>query len=245
MNRLFSRSLLSGFIAAMTMVASSQSIYAENLNVLGNLEAKGQIQVLGEGVLAPIRLSNTTYTYVAGDIVKTGKGSGILSIPGVGRIGLAPDTEIMVTEADMGVDVELVSGAIGYSLTPGSNFTVNVAGMVVRPMRSPLQRVNTGSDEQVIGWIAVGEDGLVEVGSHSGTIEINRDGTLQVVQAGEQSVLQYQSGQLIATQLGGAGGGYLGGLSGLQILGIVVVAAAVGYVVYDVAFKDDDEPASP
>lgn len=244
MKRLFSHSMLTGFIATLSIIASTQTLYAENLNVLGNLEAKGNIQISAQGQPAPVNLSNTTYSYLSGDTIKTGKGTGILNITGVGRIGLAEGTEATVTETDMGADMNLISGAIGYALTPNSNFTIKVAGMTLRPARSPLQKVSAGAEELVIGWVAVGEDGAVEVGAHSGRVEVSQGGMLQVLESGQHSILQNQDGKLLMTQLG-AGGGFIGGLSGFQVLGIITAVALGSWAVYEVAIKDDDEPTSP
>lgn len=244
MKTLAARSLLTAFISSLMMVASTQSLYAENLDVLGNLQAKGTIHVTSDGAPAPARLADTTYAYVSGDTIRTGNGTGVLEIAGLGRIALAQDTEASVVDTSEGVDVDLRSGAVAYALTQGSDVTIQAAGMTVQPSRSPLRKVSN-EPQQVIGWVNIAEDGKVQVGSRNGRIEVRQGDSVQVVEAGQQSVLQMQGGKLIATQAGGAGaaGGLgisPGLLAGLIVLGGVGLAAGVV-----ASSSGDDEPASP
>jgi hypothetical protein len=246
MKTVISRLLHCGFIPVLMLAAASQSVYAENLNVLGNLQAKGQIQIITGNAPAPVKLTDTTYAYLSGDTIKTGQGSGVLNINDLGRIGLAPGTEASVTKTAKGVNVDLTSGAMAYTLTPGSDFTIQAAGMTLQPSHSPVQKVSTGDEQQMTGWVKIGKDGKVEVGAQSGSIEITRGGTRQVVESGQQSVLQFQGGKLIATQAGGAGGaGAGGGLTGSQILAIVVVAAGGAGAGVSLATSKSKKLASP
>jgi hypothetical protein len=248
-----SRTLLSGCISMLVMAAGTQSLSADELNVLGSLQARGRIQVSTDNGPAPVNLADTTFAYVAGDTINTGKGTGLLKINGLGRIGLAPDTEASVVQANNSVSVNLNRGAIAYTLTPGSDFTVRVAGMTVRPTRSPIQQVSAGVEEHVTGWILIGEAGKVEVGSQSGRIEISQQGSMQVVETGQMSVVQFQGGKLIATQAGGAGAGASAGAgaaggSGITLLQILAIAAVVGGITAGIVLSEDDDevpPASP
>lgn len=227
-----SRFLHAGFIATLMTVASSQSLFAENLDVLGNLQARGQIRVMSDGAPSPVRLADTTYAYIAGDTIQTVRGTGVLSIAGLGRIALAPATEAVARNADKGISLSLNAGAVAYSLAPGSDFTVRAGGMTVQPARSPVRKVNAGAEGNLTGWISIGEDGRVKVGSRNGRIEISRGGSMQVVEAGRTSAIEFQGGKLIATQAGGAGagGGATGGfgMENLILLAMAAAGAAVG-----------------
>ena len=246
MKTVISRLLHSVLLPVLMLAAASQSVYADNLHVLGSLQATGRIQVVAGTAPAPVTLTDTSYAYVSGDKIKTGQGTGVLNINGLGRIGLAPGTEASVTKTTKGVNVDLTSGAVAYSLTPGSDFTIHAAGMTLQPSHSPIQKVSTGAEQQLTGWVKIGKDGRVEVGAQNGSIEITRGGTRQVVEAGRQSVLQFQGGKLIATQAGGAGAaGGAGGLTGAEILGIVVVAAGGIAAGVTLATSKNKQPASP
>lgn len=231
MKPLFSRLLHAGLIPTLMLAVSSQAVFAENLHVLGSLEARGQIQVLTEGTPAPVKLKDTTYAYFSGDAVKTDQGTGVLSITGLGRIALAPATEAVVVSAGQGVSVKLSSGAMAYSLTPGADFTIKANGMTIQPSHSPVRKVSTDVDGNITGWVSIGKDGKVEVGSRSGRVEVSQGGTRQVIEAGRSSVVQFQGGKLIATQAGGGGAGGSGtpGLENLIILAVVAGGAAIGY----------------
>lgn len=244
MKSLFSRLLHAGLIPTLMFAASSQAVFAENLHVLGSLEARGQIQVLTNSAPAPVKLTDTTYAYFSGDTIKTGQGTGVLSITGLGRVALAPATEAVVMKASQGVSVDLSSGAMAYSLAPGADFTVKANGMTIQPAHSPVQNVSTGAGENVTGWVSIGKDGKVEVGSRNGRVEVSQGGTRQVIETGQSSVVQFQGGKLIATAAGGggAGGGGTPGLENLIILAVVAGGAAIGY---ELSRSDKKKLASP
>jgi hypothetical protein len=231
MKSLFSRLLHAGLIPTLMLAASSQAVFAQNLHVLGSLEARGQIQVSTEGAPAPVKLTDTTYAYFSGDAIKTGEGTGVLSITGLGRVALAAATEATVVKTGRGVSVNLNSGAMAYSLAPGADFTVEANGMTIQPAHSPVRKVSTGAEENITGWVSIGKDGKVEVGSRNGRVEVSRGSTRQVIETGRSSVIQFRGGKLIATQAGGggAGGGGTPGLENLILLAVVAGGAAVGY----------------
>jgi hypothetical protein len=227
----FIRLLHSGFISVLMIVASSQSLYAANLNVIGSLEARGHIQVMTDSAPAAVNLADTTYAYIVGDRIKTGTGTGILTITGLGRIGLAPDTEASIAESNGDLNLALTTGTMAYALTPGSSFTIKAAGMTLHPVRTPVQQVSTGDEQRVTGWVAIGKDGKVTVNARDGRIEVSHGGTVQVVEAGQRSELQVQEGKLIATQ--GGGGAAAGGFwtANKILLAVLVIGGGIGYAV--------------
>jgi len=246
MKTLFSRSLLSGCISILMLVAGSQSLSAAELHVVGNLQANGRIQIVNDTMPAPLNLADTSYALLSGDTVKTGNGTAVLKISGMGRIGLAPDTEASVSGTDQGLDVDIKSGALGYVLTPGSAFTIKAADMTMRPTHSPVQKVSDSNlPQQVTGWVKIGKDGKVEVGAKNGRIEITHGGSVQVVESGKQAVLALQNGKLIATALTTLGSPpSLFGLSPTQFLAIAAVVGG-GIAAGVTLTGNDNNPASP
>lgn len=231
MNKLFTRLLHSGFISIFMLVASTQSLYAANLNVIGSLEARGHIQIISDNSPAALNLADTTYAYMTGDRIKTGTGTGILTISGLGHIGLAPATEASIAESNGDLGLNLTAGTIAYALTPGSSFTIKAAGMTLHPVSTPIQKVSTGDEKQVTGWVSIAKDGKVQVSARDGRIEISQGGTMQVVEAGQQSELQVQDGKLIATAAGGgaAGGGFW--TANKILLAILAIGGATAYAI--------------
>lgn len=226
------KTFITAALSMLVMVSGSQALSADELQVVGNLQARGTVEIATETAQAPIRLSNTTYAYMTGDVIRTGRGSAMLEVSGLGRIGFAENTEASVADAEQGTAVELTSGGLAYNLTPGSAFTIQANGMTIQPTRSPVQEVSAGNSANAAGWVAIGEDGQVKVGSRSGEVEITQGGTRQVVAAGQQSVLQFQGGRLIATQFGGGG---FGGLAGVDVLMLGIMAVGVGFAAYEIA----------
>lgn len=225
MKIVFSRSLLSSCLALLMLGASTQSLSAAEMNVIGSLEARGQIQVLTDSAPAAMNLRDTTYAYIAGDRVKTGSGTGMLTINGLGRIGLASNSDARVIDNQGGLSLELNAGTVAYALTPGSDFSIKAAGMTLHPVRTPLQNVSDSDSVRITGWVTIDKDGKVQVGARDGRIEVRHAGTVQVVEAGQQSQLQLQQGKLIATANGAGAGGGIGGMSANTLLLITAVIA--------------------
>jgi hypothetical protein len=203
---------------------------AASFDVLGNLETRGPVNVKAPEVSTPVAIADTTYAYVSGDHIATGKGSAILTIPDVGRFGFMQETEGTVERPGRRIEVALKAGTLAYSVQLGTDLRIEAAGIVLTPAAKFLRPVSDtvgGQGALLNGWIAVGEDGVVSVSVDTGRVTVYHGATWKVVEGGTKESFHVREGRLVPVVFEAIRGKF----ASLGTTGTVMAAAAAVAVV--------------
>jgi len=231
--------VIGGFIGFA--MASAGALAA---GTLGELSAQGTVQISG-GVnhQAPFSVTDKTYALFSGDTISTGQGSAVVSVFPIGKIGLAKDSVARLSGAGSSLEVALQTGAVLYSVKPGSDLSIQAGGLSLRPAAANIRKVaaegglkDTGL---VSGWVSVDKDGLVKVSANTGSVRVQHGGQLMsVVDRGQSMAFHGDSGQFVKVQaeaVGGVDGGgpsttakIVMGAIGLTIGGVIIANATSG-----------------
>ncbi|RFF32495.1 hypothetical protein [Wenzhouxiangella sediminis] len=243
-NRIFSNVSL----AAVAGVLGVGSALASG--PVGELEARGHVDVAQQGADNAVRVSDTTYGWFSGDSVHTGSGQALLSLDDGASLGFGKNTAATVSVEDGAVVASLESGVLLYALedqqvelkVESGDYRFSTRSAEAQPMQ-----VSSGP-RGAAGMIRVLESGQVQVSVHDGVMaSTDVSGSLQYqVASGETVAFEGTEPRQVNTQVEAArrerdrdAAAAWFGNTPPEVLGMLAVIGGSG--VYKVAFDDDDE----
>lgn len=176
--------IISVAIIFLFMLSSVSSVFAQSVNVLGEIKSTGKVFISSSnGGWLPAK---TSYPLLENIGIKTEDGTAAVYFRDGSRTDIAKNSRASVSGSGSGYSVSLSKGVIAFNMTSTAALSVVTPSSTVsvNMMNSPVQKVSL-SKERVLGAIAVTEKGT-EVRSISGRISVTAAaGETRMVSTGE------------------------------------------------------------
>jgi hypothetical protein len=196
--------LLGGLSIAAVLYASSGLSAGHRLKVLGELRARGTVTLAPADGGTPLRISDSAYTYMAGDGLRTGEGTAALAFAKSDGLAFGPGTVATVDRAGGGVAVSLEAGAVAYAMHGDGDLHLEAGGLVATPVTGSLTAVSSeataGEEPARAGLVSLGKNGHIHVYAYTGRLEVRRGDVAQVVEAGSQVSFGARRDEILSTR---------------------------------------------